>query len=382
MVLKAADDPGSAPFTDSVASGVALSADALARIDTDMAGHVDGATPGLYGGTNGTTVADPTALVDLLAADPARSEAWAGTLTLDAADVAAAIAELTPVVLTRDTAVVDHRYEDGEAVPYPAVLQAGTAVLVDDHGTPVVRCASGSPLTMPEDDLNLSDTSGDAWDGYEPEAVIGVAPAAEPVTEFTLIDADTGEDLVVSLTGPTEEWVYPFDAASELEDGWTIRPGSESGGDTGQWRATAPGVYKSYVSATTAMCWEDPNISGELLCQVGDIAERELWRYTVSGPLPTAPGTDPLDPIFYELETGVRCTPSSMGGRGVGRSDGFMDWAMCWADGGDFGGNLYQSGEPVEKTDDGWFVHTASGDEAPLERVRVAKVWYPASPTA
>jgi hypothetical protein len=56
------------------------------------------------------------------------------------------IAKLHPVTLTRDTQVTNHAYKNGRAVPFQAILQAGTAVLVDKYGTPVVRCYCGNPL--------------------------------------------------------------------------------------------------------------------------------------------------------------------------------------------------------------------------------------------
>ena len=56
------------------------------------------------------------------------------------------IAKLHPVTLTRDTQVTNHAYTNGQAVPFQAILQAGTAVLVDEYGVPVVRCYCGNPL--------------------------------------------------------------------------------------------------------------------------------------------------------------------------------------------------------------------------------------------
>ena len=56
---------------------------------------------------------------------------------------------LTPVVLRADTRVTNHGFRDGSATSFQSVLQAGTAVLVDDHGAPRVRCACGNPLKAP-----------------------------------------------------------------------------------------------------------------------------------------------------------------------------------------------------------------------------------------
>ena len=59
------------------------------------------------------------------------------------------IRELRPVTLTRDTRVTNHSFVDGRAVAFQSILQAGTAVLVDKDGVPVVRCRCGNPLLEP-----------------------------------------------------------------------------------------------------------------------------------------------------------------------------------------------------------------------------------------
>lgn len=56
---------------------------------------------------------------------------------------------LKPVTLIQDTRVTNHTYESGAAVPFQAILQAGTAVLVNDKGVPVARCRCGNPLLEP-----------------------------------------------------------------------------------------------------------------------------------------------------------------------------------------------------------------------------------------
>jgi len=53
------------------------------------------------------------------------------------------IRDLRPVTLTRDTRATNHAFVDGRAVAFQSILQAGTAVLVDDKGVPVARCRCG-----------------------------------------------------------------------------------------------------------------------------------------------------------------------------------------------------------------------------------------------
>ena len=59
------------------------------------------------------------------------------------------IRSLQPVTLTRDARVTNYSFEDGRAVGFQSILEAGTAVLVDRYGEPVARCRCGNPLSKP-----------------------------------------------------------------------------------------------------------------------------------------------------------------------------------------------------------------------------------------
>ena len=52
------------------------------------------------------------------------------------ADIESYVAGLTAVRLRWDTRVTNHGFSDGEATAFQSLLQAGTAVLVDDTGVP------------------------------------------------------------------------------------------------------------------------------------------------------------------------------------------------------------------------------------------------------
>ena len=93
---------------------------------------------------------DPAALVRLLTADPTKAAAWAGVLgdrtgrhpvRTSPGSLPSSCAPTPPSPITATRAVRRRTFR--------RVLQAGTAVLVDDRGVPVVRCASGNPLTAP-----------------------------------------------------------------------------------------------------------------------------------------------------------------------------------------------------------------------------------------
>ena len=101
-----------------------------------------------FGGSGSNRVCDRDKLIRFLRRNPAVMREWARVLgirpTFNA--VKRYIAKLHPVTLTRDTQITNHAYKNGRAVPFQAILQAGTAVLVDQYGTPVVRCFCGNPL--------------------------------------------------------------------------------------------------------------------------------------------------------------------------------------------------------------------------------------------
>ena len=63
-----------------------------------------------------------------------------------ATDIPSFVAGLTPVLLRADTAVTAFGYDDPAFFSYPAVLQAGTAVLINGRGEPTVKCYNGNPL--------------------------------------------------------------------------------------------------------------------------------------------------------------------------------------------------------------------------------------------
>ena len=131
------EDPGEDPFTPP------------ADVESDET--VEVAATGQeqpFGGSGSNRVCDRDKLIKFLKANPERMAEWARVLGLEPEfrAVKRYIAKLHPVTLTRDTQVTNHAFTNGRAVPFQAILQAGTAVLVDKYGVPVVRCYCGNPL--------------------------------------------------------------------------------------------------------------------------------------------------------------------------------------------------------------------------------------------
>ena len=151
-----------------------------------------GSTPGLYAGTERTGSCDVERQIGHLTADRAKQRAFADVVGVSQDAVPAYVRGLAPVTLRADTRVTDHGYREGRAAGYQSVLQAGTAVLVDNRGVPRLRCACGNPLTPPESEETRRHGApghrGTPWPGYRPAEVIVVTPAPQVITEITIID--------------------------------------------------------------------------------------------------------------------------------------------------------------------------------------------------
>jgi hypothetical protein len=166
---------------------------------------VRGDLPDLYGGARGQSPCDTGLMTSSLGQNPDRGQAWASTFNITVGQIPAFISELTPVVLRTDTRVTNHGFANGQASPYQAVLEAGTAVLVNNFGVPVVRCGGGNPLLEP---VAMTSTrySGQPWKSFTIGAVTVIRPSDKPLDSFILYDASTGGSFARPLGGggPTD----------------------------------------------------------------------------------------------------------------------------------------------------------------------------------
>ncbi len=149
-----------------------------------------GNTEGLYAGTPNRPSCDTGRMAELLRNNPDRAAAWSDVLGIRSQDTMSYFRTLTPVILRTDTFVTNHRFVGSHAVGFPAVLQAGTAVLVDQYGTPVTKCYCGNPLTRPSAYSNPTFT-GPGWPAFSPATVTTVEPTPGPMASFTLVDPST-----------------------------------------------------------------------------------------------------------------------------------------------------------------------------------------------
>lgn len=189
LTLRAANDPGPDPFTAPVTLVNRTQAQPVQVSSAPGMGvqQVNGTEPGFYG-TYGTTACDTAALGNQLAASPAAAHAWASVQGIRSADIPWYLNSLTPVVLTADTWVTNHSFRDGQAHPFQAVLQAGTAVYVDAAGVPRAVCSCGNPLRPPASaPIGGYRAYGTPWPGYRAETTYRVAYNNTYVTNNTTV---------------------------------------------------------------------------------------------------------------------------------------------------------------------------------------------------
>jgi hypothetical protein len=183
FVPPGADAARGSPAAPPSVVGGSSPGDGTARPPADV--PVPGDTVGLYGGT-GAEACDSGELATYLEAHPATAVTWAGAQGIQREDIRPFLVSLTPVVLRADTAVTNHGHRDGRARAFQSVLQAGTAVLVDDRGVPRVRCSCGNPLDDPAP-RSRARYEGRTWPELESRPVTVVRPAPAVVEDFVIV---------------------------------------------------------------------------------------------------------------------------------------------------------------------------------------------------
>jgi hypothetical protein len=237
VFLQAAGKSGPDPFTESTATDSSTPPETPTATPTssepaNVTRAVDGSSPGLYGGTRNVSSCDVEKQIKVLGANPAKSNAFASVAGVESSGVPAYLRSLTPVQLRMDTRVTNHGYRDGAATSYQAVLQSGTAVLVDDRGVPRVRCACGNPLKPPVALKTTPEPKGDSWPSYRPQNVVVVERSTVIINVFVLYDPE--------------------------RDDWFTRPAGDTGGKD---KKTTPPVNQPSPSVSTSFSEEPPSKS-------------------------------------------------------------------------------------------------------------------------
>ncbi|MFJ7125685.1 DUF6777 domain-containing protein [Streptomyces sp. NPDC098101] len=188
VLLQSAAAPGPDPFTASTVRNTTRPSEPAEVPEGRQVREVTGSTPGLYGGTRAVGSCDVERQVSLLTGDAKKARAFAEAAGVPEAGVADWLRGLTPVALRVDVRVTGHGYRGGRAAAHQAVLQTGTAVLVDQYGSPRVRCAGGNPLRAPAAGRGGVHV-GVPWDAFDPDHVVVVRPTGTVVTSLVIVNA-------------------------------------------------------------------------------------------------------------------------------------------------------------------------------------------------
>ncbi|MFE2722687.1 DUF6777 domain-containing protein [Kitasatospora sp. NPDC059327] len=274
VALQSPSDPGAAPFTQSVETTAVsapqpTTAAAKPTGGTQSAGSakptggtpgstatspagihtVQGSSAGLYAGAMSKPACDTEKLISMTSTGDT-GRAWASAQGIEQSAIPSYMRSLTSAYLRVDTRVTNHGYKGGVAVAYQSVLQAGTSVLVDAQGVPRVRCGCGNPLKPPE---LVSDAkyTGKSWTGFQPTSLVIVVAAPKPVTEFVLVNIDTG-GWFARVTGQIRvedrPVVPPRDLAPGIPPAAPMPPVSPSASVSGSTSASTSGSGSASTS--------------------------------------------------------------------------------------------------------------------------------------
>ncbi|MEU4351257.1 DUF6777 domain-containing protein [Streptomyces sp. NPDC023838] len=195
LFLQPVAESGPDPFTESTAKAAKPltpsqpppSAPSSPTASVQTVRSVSGSTPGLYGGTQSVASCDVEQQIRFLNADRVKARAFSETAGINPDDLPSFLRGLTPVVLRADTRVTNHGFKDGHATAFQSVLQAGTAVMVDDHGTPRVRCACGNPLQPPVATQGAA-SRGQSWPGYQPQRTVVINRTTTVINSLIIVN--------------------------------------------------------------------------------------------------------------------------------------------------------------------------------------------------
>jgi hypothetical protein len=192
-----------------------------------------GGVPGLYGGTMQQGTCNKTQLVTFLQQNPDKGAPWASTLGITPDQIATYVQKLTPVILRSDTRLTNHGFKNGNATSFQTVLQAGTAVLVDEKGEVVTKCYCGNPLTPP---VSYPQTySGSKWTGFSSSNLTVIVQNTTIIQTFTLIDINTRQPFQrpagTDGTRDTPGTGAPGPPPSSLPPGTSTPPPTRAGPD-------------------------------------------------------------------------------------------------------------------------------------------------------
>jgi hypothetical protein len=284
---------------------------------------VKGGAPGLYGGTRNLTSCDPGKLVDYLEANPALGRAWASVEGIPVSEIRSYVATLTPVLLRTDTRVTNHGFRNGRATPHQSVLQAGTAVLVDQYGVPRVRCYCGNPLVPPVATRRTPTYTGTRWEGFQPSNTTVIVQNTTIINTFVIVNVVDGQffERPVGGTGgnDTDTTVVPPTPGIAPTTRPTTPPDDDVGDMSGNWIFT---LSKSSGAECT-----DTNSFTATIQQSGRTLTGQAEDGTFTGTIDaqgyvTLSATSPEGDAFATITGRVGSTPGGAVFTGTGKFGG------------------------------------------------------------
>ncbi|MET9573371.1 DUF6777 domain-containing protein [Streptomyces virginiae] len=258
VYLQPVANVGPDPFTASSATGESAPVQPPLPNPTGQGIRtVNAATPGLYGGTQRLGSCDVEQQVRHLTDDSAKARAFAQASGIGEAGIPDFLRGLTPVVLRADTRVTNHGFRGGRADGYQSVLQAGTAVLVDEHGMPRVRCGCGNPLGSPRAAKGSPVHKGDPWHGYQPNQVVVIEPTTHVINNLVIVNiADNtwierrrGDD---GAQDRTPQALPPYDPADGIPEGPAVPSGAASAEPCPSTAGSGPAACPSNPSSQSS----------------------------------------------------------------------------------------------------------------------------------
>ncbi|MEY2476551.1 MAG: hypothetical protein QOG87_1866 [Actinomycetota bacterium] len=331
IFLESASSTGAAePFTASVAAPTPSPTVPTSAPPTTSGGGgtkalpaVKGGAPGLYGGTRNLTSCDPEKLVNYLEANPALGRAWASVERIQVSEIRSYVATLTPVLLRTDTRVTNNGFRNGRATPHQSVLQAGTAVLVDQYGVPRVRCYCGNPLLPPIATRRTPTYTGTRWPGFQPSNTTVIVQNTTIINNFVVLNVVDGQlfERPVGGTGgnDTDSTAAPPRVATTTPTP-TTPPDDAVGDMTGSW------IFTLSRSSGAPEC-NDTNSFTATIQQRGRTLSGQAEDGTFTGTIDaqgyvTLSATDPDGDAFATITGRVGSTPEGAVFTGSGKFGG------------------------------------------------------------
>jgi len=195
---------------------------------TIESGEIDSSSDNLYvipgrtyGGSGGN-VCDPEAMKEFFGLHPDRARAWARTQQISMSEIPSFIDSLTPMILAQNVKVTMFGFRAATAYGYPAVLEAGTAVLVDAEGMPRARCACGNPVIASKDPVKTAKSENERLRAELTQSATDIAPETTAATETSAATETTVEDTTTVVA--TEETTTSLATDTTLETTTTTSP--------------------------------------------------------------------------------------------------------------------------------------------------------------